>query len=81
MKADPIILQRKYARIVELFAKAARISNEEALEKFYNSETYELISQGVADMHCMSDEYLADELLLEYGDGDGVQYNVLGARK
>ena len=26
-----------------------------------------IISEGVADMHCMSDEYLADELLLEFG--------------
>ncbi len=23
-------------------------------------------TQGVADKHCMSDEYLVDELLLEY---------------
>ena len=28
---------------------------------------YDLISNGVADMHCLSDEYLADELLLELG--------------
>ena len=25
-----------------------------------------LISNGVADMHCLSDEYLADELLMEW---------------
>jgi hypothetical protein len=33
---------------------------------FYDSETYKLISNGVADMHCLSDEYLADELLMEW---------------
>ena len=27
--------------------------------------TFELISEGVADMHCLSDEYLAEELLIE----------------
>ena len=36
--------------------------------KFF--ETYDTewhISNGIADMHCFSDEYLTDELLLEYG--------------
>lgn len=27
--------------------------------------TFELISEGVADMHCLSDEYLAEELMIE----------------
>jgi len=67
MYAHPIILQNKYARIVKLFAEQANISYEEALGKFYDSTTYELISQGIADMHCRSDEYLADELMIEYG--------------
>ena len=39
---------------------------EDALVFFYDSETYNLISNGVADMHCLSDEYLADELLTEW---------------
>ena len=33
---------------------------------FYRSEVYCLMRDGVSDMHCMSDEYLADELILEY---------------
>ena len=28
-------------------------------------KTFELINEGVADIHCMSDEYLVDELILE----------------
>lgn len=32
---------------------------------FYKSKTFELISEGVADMHCLSDDYLAEELLIE----------------
>lgn len=67
MQANPTILQMKYARIVKLFAEQAGLSFEEALGKFYDSKTYDLISNGIADMHCFSDEYLADELLLEYG--------------
>lgn len=67
MQANPNILQMKYARIVQLFAERTGINYEEALGKFYDSKTYDLISNGVADMHCFSDEYLTDELLLEYG--------------
>ena len=29
-------------------------------------KVYHLISEGVSDMHCMSPEYLADELKTEY---------------
>ena len=67
MQANPTILQMKYARIVKLFAEQAGLSYEEALGKFYDSTTYDLISNGIADMHCFSDEYLADELLIELG--------------
>lgn len=66
MLADKIVLQMKYARIVRLFADRLQIPYEEALAFFYNSDTYKLISNRVADMHCLSDEYLADELLMEW---------------
>ena len=66
MQANQIILQRKYARIVQMFAEQANITYEVALGMFFDSKTYELISEGVADMHCMSDEYLVDELKLEF---------------
>ncbi len=65
MQAHPAILQQKYARIVQMFAEKTNTSYEQALEIFYNSKTFELINEGVADMHCMSDEYLVDELILE----------------
>ena len=32
--------------------------------------TYQLIQDGVSDMHCMSDAYLADELEQEYSQND-----------
>lgn len=37
---------------------------------FYDSDTYMLMSEGVADMHCRSDEYLADELLMELEENE-----------
>lgn len=66
MNAHPVLLQKKYSRIIEAFAKKVSITRDEALDFFYHSTSYELISQGVSDLHCMSDEYLAEELEMEY---------------
>lgn len=66
MIANRIILQHKYARIITLFAKTTGITIEKSLGLFYDSKTFELINEGIADLHCRSDEYLVDELLIEY---------------
>ena len=66
MQADKTILQMKYARIVKLFADHLHISYEDALDFFYNSDTFILRRAGMGAMHCLSDEYLADELLIEW---------------
>lgn len=66
MMANPILLQKKYARVIACFAKQHGISLDEALDLFYRSEVYQLMREGVSDMHCMSDLYLAEELRLEY---------------
>ena len=66
MKANPILLQKKYSRVIELFANKQGISLDTALGFFYNSEVYQLVKDGVSDMHCMSDEYLAEEPAQEY---------------
>ena len=34
----------------------------------YHSQVYQLIRDGVSDMHCMSDAYLAEELKQEYAE-------------
>ena len=66
MNAHPVLLQKKYARIVKLFAEAEEISLDEALDFFYQSEVYQLMRDGVSDMHCMSDGYLTGDLKAEY---------------
>ena len=66
MIANPILLQKKYSRVIECFAKLQGISLDAALEFFYHSEVYQLIRDGVSDMHCMSNAYLAEELKQEY---------------
>lgn len=66
MNANPILLQKKYARVIECFAQKESISLSKALDFFYRSDVYDLVSNGVSDMHCMSDEYLAEDLANEY---------------
>lgn len=65
MKANPILLQKKYARVVSLLAERAGLSYEQALDVFYHSVTYDLMRNGISDMHCMSDGYLVQDLLDE----------------
>ena len=66
MRANPILLQKKYSRVIECFAQGQGLSLGAALAFFYRSEVYRLVRDGVSDMHCMSDAYLAEELELEY---------------
>lgn len=66
MNANPILLQKKYVRIVDKFAQKSNLTLDAALDFFYQSILYTLMHEGVSDMHCMSDDYLADELIDEY---------------
>lgn len=75
MNANPILLQKKYARVIECFARKMEIPLSEALDMFYRSELYPLLREGVSDLHCMSDEYLAEELAEEYRENVSVREN------
>jgi len=66
MMADPLILQIKYAAVIELFAHETDISLDEALKFFYHSTVYQLMKDGISEMHCMSDAYLAEDLKREF---------------
>ena len=65
MTAHPVLLQKKYARVIALYAEKEHISLSAALQKFYHSITYKLMKNGISDMHCMSDDYLTEELKAE----------------
>ena len=65
MTADPLILQMKYSDIVTEFAKKAKLTLDKALNFFYHSEEYQLLRDGVSDLHCMSPEYIAEDLIEE----------------
>lgn len=66
MKAEPLILQMKYADVIQLFAEKQGISLDEALDFFYHSKVYQLLKEGISDMHCMSEDYLAEDIEKEY---------------
>lgn len=66
MMANPILLQKKYSRVVEQFSQQVSITREQALRFFYRSDLHKLMKDGVSDMHCMSDAYLVADLITEY---------------
>ena len=71
MTANSTLLRMLYQRVIVLFADKAGISLEAALDFFYHSVEYQLLREGISDLHCMSDDYLAEDLLEEWTDGQG----------
>ncbi|WP_142414975.1 hypothetical protein [Hathewaya massiliensis] len=67
MKANKTLLQSLYKDIILEFSKETGKGLDESMDYFYKSQTYELISEGVGDLHCRGFKYLAQELMLEYG--------------
>lgn len=49
----------KSANIIKSLCDLYGISIQEAADIYYQSDTSELIEEGVADLHCRSDKYLA----------------------
>lgn len=61
------VLQRKLARIVMMLAETAKITPEQALGVFYNSATYEHLTNPASGLQLMSDEYILEDLRNELG--------------
>ena len=62
-KIDRITRDMKYARIIELLSEQLHISKDEAMDMLYTSPIFEIIDEGVADLICRSDLYLAEEII------------------
>ncbi|MCY6483807.1 hypothetical protein OW763_05520 [Clostridium aestuarii] len=67
MLANKILLQSLYKNIILELSKRTNKDLEESMNYFYESELYQLVSEGVGDLHCKGVKYLTDELMLEYG--------------
>ena len=50
---------RKSANIIKSLCELYGLSLQEATDMYFQSDTSELIEDGVADLHCRSDKYLA----------------------
>ena len=68
MIANRFLLMHKYVRVIELLSVQAGIPLREALDSFYLSITHDEMENGISDMHCRSDGYLAEELMAELAD-------------
>ena len=64
-EAYHVILEAKYTRIINEISEMHSVSLEEAIDIFYNSPILPLLEEGVADLHCRSDKYLAEEIWRE----------------
>lgn len=57
---------KKSFDIISSICKLYNVSIEKAMDIFYQSETSVLIEEGVADLHCRSERYLAQCVWDEY---------------
>lgn len=60
------LFAEKCARIIEVIGKQYGLGLKEATEIYYQSETSQLIEEGIADLHCRSEGYLAQCVWDEY---------------
>lgn len=65
-ESKQIIRSAQSARIILCIGELYGVSLSEATDIYYNSETSNMIEEGVADLHCRSDKYLAEEVWIEY---------------
>ncbi|MDR0378584.1 MAG: DUF3791 domain-containing protein [Candidatus Accumulibacter sp.] len=65
MNADKHVLIYKHAGVIQEYAAHANVPLRSAFDAYYKSNLYKEIRDGISDMHCRSDGYLAEELQLE----------------
>jgi hypothetical protein len=65
MIANRTLVGHKCANVIEAYAELAGIPLREAFDIFYKSNLYVEIVNGISDMHCRSDGYLAEEMQIE----------------
>jgi hypothetical protein len=65
MIANRTLIAHKCDAVIKAYAELADIPLREAFDVFYRSNLYIEIRNGISDMHCRSDGYLAEELIHE----------------
>ena len=62
---SPEVLERKIAAVITLLAEELGISEEQALDYFYTTQTYSDLVNSATDLHLRSDGYIVEEVLAE----------------
>lgn len=62
MSSKDVLLQMKYARIISLFAEERGITRDEALDFFYGSDLYVLLSKQTGGLYAEGDGYIVELL-------------------
>jgi hypothetical protein len=65
MTANRTLIGHKIDHVISEYAQLANVPLREAFDLFYKSRLYYEITNGISDMHCRSDGYLAEELEME----------------
>ena len=60
-----IIKSARCARVIQMLSTMYGTSLSEATDMYYNSETSNMIEEGIADLHCRSEKYLSEEIWKE----------------
>ncbi len=61
-----VLRGNKFANVIMSLSELYELSIQEATDIFYRSESAGLIEDGVADLHCRSDKYLAELVWEEF---------------
>lgn len=67
-ESKQILKSAKCARVIEAISSMFKVPLQEAADIYYQSDTASLIEEGVADLHCRSDKYLASVIWEEHED-------------
>ena len=70
MIANRTLIGHKCANVIKAYSEFTGIPLRDAFDVFYKSNLYTEIRNGISDMHCRSDGYLAEELLMETQRGN-----------
>ena len=65
-ESKQILRSSQCARIILCISEMFDVPLEQATDIYYSSETASMIEEGIADLHCRSDRYLAGEIWREY---------------
>jgi len=65
MIANRTLVGHKCAGVIKTYAEMYDVPIRKSFDLFYRSNLYTYVREGISDMHCRSDGYLAEELQME----------------